>query len=85
MLTFTAVPRTETSLSVKTPEDIKMPPFFYIIVKIQLWQEIILKKNDFVMYQCKLLLSSSEQSWFQDSYEDGYLLLHQAPACQSPF
>lgn len=32
-----------------------------------------------MIYQCKLLLSSSAQSQFQDSYEDEYLPLHQAP------
>jgi len=36
VLAFTAVPRTETSLSVKSANDVKMPNFFYTTEKPQL-------------------------------------------------
>jgi hypothetical protein len=36
VLAFTAVPRTETSLSVKSPNDVKMPLFIYKNGNIQI-------------------------------------------------
>jgi len=72
VLTFTAVPRTETSLSVKSPKDdkiLKLLSFLYSGKASTLASKPKNNNNnyknhynDYMIYQYKLLLSSSAQS-----------------------